>query len=132
MNRSFSKWLVIIWCLSATGCTLFAAGAAVTGVGVYTYVDGNLKRSYQATFDRTVLACTETFGVLNISLTEKSSQGVTTVLRGKYYNEKPVTVTVRMAASNITEVSVRSGIIGFWDKSFSEHIHGHIVQQLWR
>ena len=55
-----------------SGCAAFIAGTGA-GAGVYTYVNGELKTSYQATFDETNRACTEVLKSLEMEITEKTS-----------------------------------------------------------
>jgi hypothetical protein len=119
----------ILLCLLLSGCTLFVAGAA-TGIGVYSYIDGELKRSYQSDFDKTVQVSAEVLETLDIKITEKISQGMTATIQGEYYNGKPVTIRILRADTRITEVGVRSGLVGVWDKEFSERIHENIAQKL--
>jgi hypothetical protein len=54
--------LLITWLL--TGCVAVIVGAGV-GAGTYTYVSGELKRSYQAKFDQTLQVCIDILNDLN-------------------------------------------------------------------
>ena len=54
------------------GFAAFLVGAGA-GAGVYTYVNGELKTSYQATFDETNRVCTEVLKSLEMEITEKTS-----------------------------------------------------------
>ncbi len=103
---------------------------AGAGAGVYTYMSGQLKRTYQVPFARTNQACFTTLENLKISITEKSSDEVKATIRAKRTDGTPVTVKTVMIAPGITEVSVRSGIVGMWDKKGSELIHASIAQRL--
>ena len=54
--------LLSIWLL--TGCVAAVVGAGV-GVGTYTYIKGELKRSYQAKFEKTLQVCIDILNDLN-------------------------------------------------------------------
>lgn len=124
--------LLLLSCYSVTaGCTAFVAGAGTgTGAAVYTYKCGELKRSYQASFDKTILACNTALKSLNITIKEKTPDGIQTRIKGKCADKTSVTIKIKMIAPNITEISIRSGIIGLWDKKRSGSIHASIAQKL--
>jgi len=111
------------------GCAAFIAGTGA-GVGVYTYVNGELKTSYQATFDETNRACTAVLESLEMVITEKTSDSIKATIKAKQTDGTPVTIKTLMITPGTTEVSVRSGIIGIWDKKVSELIHASIAQRL--
>ncbi|MFP4309531.1 MAG: DUF3568 family protein [Desulfococcaceae bacterium] len=112
-----------------SGCAAAVVGAAA-GAGVYTWMEGDLVRVYQTDYDRTLEAVNEALGSMDISVYETSRSSLKTTLRGEVYNGKPVTVTVRRNAPNQTEVAVRSGYIGYWDRGHAERVHAAISKQL--
>ena len=120
--------LLACWVLMA-GCGVFVTGAAV-GAGVYTYMDGQLQRSYQAPFDQTNQACMDTLKSLKMVIIEESSDGLNTTIKAQRADGTPVTITTAMIEPKITEVSVRSGVVGVWNKKVSELIHANIAQRL--
>ncbi|MEA3279164.1 MAG: DUF3568 family protein [Thermodesulfobacteriota bacterium] len=122
--------LLLLSCYSVTaGCAVFVAGAG-TGAAVYTYKYGELKRSYQASFDKTILACNAALKSLKITIREKTPDGIQTRIKGKCADKTSVTIKIKMIAPRITEISIRSGIIGLWDKKRSGSIHASIAQRL--
>lgn len=125
--RRFLPLALIPVLLATTGCAAFVAGA---GVGVYAYAKGELKRSYQATSDATVAACTDVFNDLRIDITDRTWDGITTTLKGMHSGKTSVKAKIVMLAPNITEVAVRCGITGVWDNKVSELIHARIEQKL--
>ncbi len=129
MIRNFLIPFVLLCCLSTVGCNPFIVGTSA-GVGVFTYVNGKLTRSYQATFDGTNQACIAALNSLEISIIGKSSDGIHTTITAEKTDGTPVTVNTVMLESKITEVSVRSGIVGVWDKKVSKLIHARIAQKL--
>ena len=133
-DRNMIKKLLILplllsFCVLMVGCGTFVTGAAV-GAGVYTYMDGQLQRSYQAPFDKTNQACMATLKSLKIATIEESSDGINTTIKAKRTDGTPITIKTAMIESKITEVSVRSGVVGVWDKKVSELIHASIAQRL--
>ena len=97
---------------------------------MYTYMNGELKISYQATFDETNRACIEILNSLQMEITEKTSDSIKTTIKAKQSDGTPITIKTEMRAPETTEVSVRSGIVGVWDKKVSELIHANISQLL--
>jgi len=93
-------------------------------------MDGQLIRSYQAPFDKTNRACTATLENLKMAITEETSDGIRATIKAKQTDGSPVTVQTVMIDPKITEVSVRSGVVGVWDKKISELIHASIAQRL--
>ena len=111
------------------GCHLFIAGTGA-GAGVYTYVNGELKTSYQAPFDETNRACIAVIKDLGMEITKKESDSIKAKINARQTDGTPVTIKIAMRAPGTTEVSVRSGIVGVWDKKVSELIHATIAQRL--
>lgn len=121
--------LLSLCCLIMAGCGFFIAGT-VAGVGVYSYVNGELIRSYQTGYDQALEACTDVLEKQDLKITETEQKSLSTVISSEYYNGKPVTVKVTRRSTNITEIAIRSGIMGVWDRDFSQRIHETIAQQL--
>jgi len=115
--------------LTSTGCAAIVAGAGA-GAGVYTYVTGELKRTYLVDYDTAVAVAEASLEALKIVVTERLSGATETTLSGMRTDEKPVVVVVRFVGSKTTEVGVRSGVVGYWDKSGSELIHATIAKRL--
>ncbi len=129
MIRKLLISLLLTSFLLTEGCAFFVSGAGV-GVGVYTYMNGELKNLYQATFDKTIQASTVILKRLKISIIEKTSDGIETVIKARRADNTPVTIKIVMIAPEITEVSIRTGRVGIWDKKISELIHASIAQNL--
>ncbi len=129
MIRKLLISLLLTGFLLTEGCAFFVSGAGV-GVGVYTYMNGELKNLYQATFDKTIQASTVILKRLKISIIEKTSDGIETVIKARRADNTPVTIKIVMIAPEITEVSIRTGRVGIWDKKISELIHASIAQNL--
>jgi len=123
--------IMALWvCMAVfTGCAALVAGTAA-GVGVYSYVNGELKRSYPESFDKVYAICSDTLESLKIAIEGKESDGISATINAKRADGTPVWVKVFMVTPKITEVSVRSGVVGVWDKKVSELIHASIAQRL--
>ena len=115
--------------LVTTGCGALIAGTA-TGVGVYAYQKGELIRSYPESYAKTVDICLETLKDLKIDIESKKADGIKTQITAKQSDDTPVTLKVMNIAPGITEVSVRSGVVGVWDKKVSELIHATIAKRI--
>ncbi|MBW2593068.1 MAG: DUF3568 family protein [Deltaproteobacteria bacterium] len=120
---------ILLLSLFLAGCVPLIVGAG-SGAAVYSYTNGNLKASYPAAFAETTKACTDTLAYLQIQLMDTTSTGIKTTLSAERSDGSPVTIEIVMLAPMITEVSVRTGIVGIWDKKNSELIHASIAQRL--
>lgn len=129
MNHNTMTALMIVALLTTTGCTAIVAGAGA-GAGVYSYVTGELKRTYPVDFDTATQAAEASLAALKISVTERASTGIKATLSGMRTDETSVAVTIIMIEPKITEIGVRSGYVGYWDKSGSELIHATIAKRL--
>lgn len=115
--------------LVCAGCAAMVAGAGA-GAGVYTYVSGDLKRTYNAPFDKAVADSLAALQELKIIVQHKSSSGITTTIDAEKSDKTPVRVSITIRGTNLTEVAVRTGVVGLWDKKVSELIHAHIAKRL--
>jgi hypothetical protein len=102
------------------------------GVGTYTYVKGELKRSYQARFDETLQVCTDILTDLDQSITSKTTDGEQTTIRSKRKDGTEQAVKVSIIDAEWTEVSVRTGAFGFWKRDISEQYHTFLAERLKR
>jgi len=120
---------LILSILVCSGCAAVVAGAGA-GAGVYTYVSGELKRTYNAPFDKAVADSLAALQDLKIAVRQKSSSGITTTIDAEKSDKTPVMVSITIQGANLTEVAVRTGVVGLWDKKVSELIHAHIAKRL--
>jgi len=131
MIRHITFIFLIFSVVVTAGCSFFVAGA-VTGAGFFSYMDGELTRSYQSDFNAAVKACEDALKANNLTIKEQILEGLSAEISSEYYNGKPVTIKILRSEINISTVSIRSGIVGVWDKDFSEQIHvsiAHYLQQ---
>ncbi len=128
-NLPAALLLLGIWLLG--GCVAVIVGAGV-GVGTYTYVKGELKRSYQARFDETLQVCTDILTDLGQPINDKTTDGEKTTIRTKRKDGTEQTINVSIIDADWTEVSVRTGAFGFWKKDISEQFHEFLAERLKR
>lgn len=119
--------LLITWLL--TGCVALIVGAGV-GAGTYTYVRGELTRSYQAKFDQTLQVCIDILNDLNQPILEKVTDGEKTTIKSERKDGTPQTIEVSIISMDWTQVSVRTGVVGYWKKDISQQFHEFIAERL--
>lgn len=126
--------LVIAVCISffvfSAGCAAPLIVGVGAGTGVYSYMNGELKRAYPASLETSLAAVTDSLESMKIKVEKKESDGVQTAVSAKRPDQTPVTVKLTMLAPRLTEISVRTGVVGLWDRKVSELIHASIAQRL--
>ena len=116
-----------IWLL--TGCVAVIVGAGV-GAGTYSYIEGDLKRSYQVKFDKTLQICIEILNDLDQPILEKTTDGEKTTIKTKRKDDTDQTIEVSIISVDWTQVSVRTGVVGYWKKDISQQFHEFIAERL--
>ena len=114
---------------AAAGCAALVVGAGA-GAGAYTYVQGEVKRSYAAEYADTVAACTGIFQDLEMTVTGRESDGAQTTFTAERRDGTPVTVKIGIRGLELTEVSVRTGRVGYWSHDLSRKFHEFIERRL--
>ncbi len=129
MTRKSAILLIMSCFWLWVGCAVIAVGTGA-GVGTYTYLKGDLKRAYNAKFDKTWDACLDILEDLGQPVLEKTTDGEKTVIQTKRKNTSPQTITVSISSVDWTEVSVRSGVFVYWNREVSEQFHEFIAEKL--
>jgi len=129
ITNSAALILVGIWLL--TGCAAVIVGAGV-GAGTYTYIKGELKRSYQAEFDKTLQICLDILDDLNQPVIDKTTDGEKTTIKTQRKDGTDQIIDVSIINVDWTQVSVRTGVVGYWKKDISEQFHEFIAQRIKR
>ncbi len=119
--------LLSIWLLA--GCAAVIVGAGV-GAGTYTYIKGDLKRSYPVKFDKALNVCISILEDLNQPIVEKTTDGEKTTIKTKRKDGSPQTINVAIENIDRTEVSVRTGVVGYWKRDVSQQFHEFIAERL--
>ncbi len=120
------KNLMILLVLLSTGCAALVVGGAAA-VGTYTYVAGQLHRTYNANLDATYQATLAGCEALGLPLQDKQKQlskASVKVIDG----DREVWIALKAQSSTTTEVSVRVGYLG--DELASRRIHEAIQARL--
>lgn len=122
--------LILSLYLMLTGCAVLLVGAAGAGAGTLAYMNGELKRDYKVSYDRAVQACSDALNNLQIPVNEKTADALQTIFTAKRPDGTPVTVKAVKRDEQVTEVFVRTGILGVWDKNVSMQIHERIHSEI--
>ena len=120
--------LLAVWLLTA-GCAAVVVGAGA-GTGVYTWVKGELIRSYPKGISQTEDATLDSLEYLKITLDEHTQQGSQSTIKAHQRDGSPVTVKLRTIRYDMTEVGIRCGHVGYWDRKDAELIHATILNHI--
>ncbi len=120
------KYVMILLVLLSTGCAALVVGGAAA-VGTYTYVAGQLKKTYNANLDASYQATLAGCQALGLPLQEqekKLSKATVRVIDG----DRDVWIWLTAQSSTTTEISIRVGVLG--DELASRRIHDAIAARL--
>jgi outer membrane protein OmpA-like peptidoglycan-associated protein len=112
------------------GCAVAVIGIGAAGAGAFAYFNGKLTKTYESGYHDTVRASSATLEDLQIPITETIADALKTEIEAKRTDGTPVAVEILRIEPDLTQVSVRTGSLGVWDKKVSEQIHGYINQNL--
>ncbi len=129
MTPKIKVLLALLCAWLPTGCAAVIVGAGV-GAGTYSYIEGDLKRTYNAKYDRTLQACISVLNDLNQPILEKTTDGEKTTIKTKRKDDTSQTVSVAIVSQDWTQVSVRTGMVGYWKKEISQQFHEFIEERL--
>jgi outer membrane protein OmpA-like peptidoglycan-associated protein len=122
--------LILLSVFSLYGCAVALVGIGAAGAGAAAYFNGKLTKKYESEYHNTVEASSATLEALKIPITESISDELKTEIKAKRPDGTPLTIEIIRIEQDLTQVSVRTGSLGFWDKRVSEQIHGYINQNL--
>jgi len=111
------------------GCAAVIVGAGV-GAGTYTYIKGELNRSYQVKFAEALNVCISILNDLNQPIIEKTTDGEKTTIKTQKKDGTPQTINIAIESIEWTQVSVRTGMFGYWKRGVSEQFHEFIAERL--
>ncbi len=127
--KNFCILAAIGFTLCLAGCApLIVGGAAVTaGAGTYVYVQGELKTDYSNSFEEVWAACERVVADMQaIDVVPYKEIGKARI-EALIDNER-VHISVQYKSKDLTNVSVRVGILG--NKTASQRIHDKIAANL--
>jgi outer membrane protein OmpA-like peptidoglycan-associated protein len=113
------------------GCAVAVIGVGAAA-GTFAYFNGKLTKTYKYEYHETVRASQKTLEKLKIPISETISDELKTEIKAKRTDETPVTIEIVRIDRNLSEVSVRTGAVGVWDRRVSEQVHGFIGNTLGR
>ena len=131
MPRKFAVLLLLSCFWLMVSCAAVVIGTGV-GVGTYTYLKGDLSRAYNAKFDKTLDVCLSILDDFNQPILEKTTDGETTTIQTKRKNGAPQTISVSISSVDWTNVTVRTGVFGYFDRELSQQFHEFIAERLKR
>jgi outer membrane protein OmpA-like peptidoglycan-associated protein len=112
------------------GCALAVIGIGAVGAGAFAYFNGKLTKTYESEYHDTVRASSATLEELKIPISETLADELKTEIKAKRPDDTPVAIEVVRIDREHTQVSVRTGSLGVWDKRVSEQIHSYINEML--
>lgn len=126
-------FLSLLSFLGLYGCAAGVIGIGATGAaGAFSYFSGKLTKTYESEYHDTVRASSDTLDGLKIPITETTADELKTEINARRPDDTPVAIEVVRIDRDHTQVSVRTGSFGLWDKRVSEQIHGYIDEKLHR
>jgi outer membrane protein OmpA-like peptidoglycan-associated protein len=135
MRQKILNLLVFLYLLSVFslyGCAVALLGIGAGGAGAAAYFNGKLTKTYESEYHHTVRASKATLEDLKIPMTETIADELKTEIKARRPDDTPVAIEVVRIDQDNTQVSVRTGSLGIWDKRVSEQIHGYINQNLYQ
>ena len=129
--RKFATLLISLSLFAITGCAVALIGIGA-GIGAFAYINGKLIKTYESEYHTTIMASRKTLEELKIPITEEIGDELNTIIRAKRPNGMPIAIEVERIEQNLTEVSVRTGSVGVWDRKVSTQIHELIAERLAR
>ena len=121
--------LALIVLMGYYGCAATMT-APTTNTGVFSYIRGELKRTYPVPYDEAIDTCRTSLAYLKMPQEEFQQKGVTTVIKARRSDGTPVRVEVVSLSTKESGVGVRTGITGLWDRQTSELVHVTIAKHL--
>lgn len=122
--------LSLLCVFSLYGCAVAVIGIGAAGAGAAAYFNGKLTKTYKTEYHETVQASSATLDDLKIPITETIKDELKTEINARRPDGTPIAIEITRIEQDLTQVSVRTGTLGFWDKRVSEQIQDYLNQNL--
>jgi len=129
MLKRLSLLIFMSYLLLTAGCVAIVVGAGA-GASAFAYFEGQLSRTYEATYERTYQVCRSILKDLKQPILEEKSEGTAATIKSERSDGTPMRIKIAIIDPNWTEVSVRTGFSGVWKKEISEQFHEFIAERL--
>lgn len=126
MKQSFEKFVLDSWGSTIIASVCLALLALVGCAGL----PGGSVKTYPSDYETTVQASNDTLQELKIPVTETIADGLKTTFKARRPDGTPVVVRVVRIGRNSTEVTVRTGSMGFGDSRVATQINEFIHARL--
>ena len=133
MQKKILQFILTVSLLSVLnlyGCAVALIGIGAAGAGAAAYFNGKLTKTYESEYHETVQASSTTLEKLKIPKIETIADELKTKIKAQRPDGTPVEIEILRIEQELTQVAVRTGSLGIWDKRVSEQIHGYISQNL--
>jgi len=117
--------VIIIIAVTAQGCAVAFVGA---GAGTVAYLKGSLKAVLDSDLDNAFNASLKALEALEIAPTKKEKDALSAVIKAETAKEKNITIKLKAAENNLTELSIKIGAFG--DRTQSQLIYDEIRKHL--
>ena len=127
---NLNLWLSLLSLVQIYGCAVAVIGIGAAGAGAFAYLNGKLTKTYESEYHETVRASTVTLEELKIPVSETIADELKTDIKAERPDGTPVTIEVVRIDPTHTQVAVRTGSLGVWERRVSEQIHSYIDKAL--
>jgi hypothetical protein len=127
--KKINAALVLLGVWGLTGCAAVIIGAGA-GAGTYTYIKGELTRTYPAKFDETLQICIGILNDLDQPIIDKTTDGAKTTIHSRRKDGTDQTIEISIISLDETQVSVRTGVVGYWKKDISKQFQEFIAERI--
>lgn len=117
--------LLVALSITATGCALLLGAGA--GAGVYAWIEGNLKATYDVALPEAWEASRQALQQLGIKADVEQHDAFSGALKATMADGRELSIAVTRVADTKTEVAIR---VGLGDRRISETIHARIAANL--
>jgi hypothetical protein len=91
----------------SSGCIALVIGAGA-GAGTFAYVNGNLSRTYQASYETAYAVIKSILEDMKQPILEEKTDGTQTTIRSQRVDETPMTINVRITYRGLEKGNLRA------------------------